>query len=372
MTILIGDRIIFTLVSIPITLVSLFWIGVLFRQLFLTARSYKLNRRSFFSDEDCKRRILYNLETHFVKYILLLILVVLELIEPLCGVFYVYNTIGHNPWYINVLNDTRVTECSVSQTIELFFSNNLCIQFCEDLDVLFLCQCMIGICVFITFLSILCRYLAARYNRHPISRTVGKYILWMCVQIILHLPGFSRYTLGLTLFNSLFIVIIDWLVLVRDSKKLRSALRLYIQELQLHLNRQPYLRERILYSTYNKCMVVLLGSVLSYAIALALLNFLHIGSNMLTNECMYSLISVNNRHYQPERIYHTFFHILYLIKWFFILLHFVLLALPLHIVTVSALVALCIKKCRGVDKQNIHFNYEIMRDLLEKQKRRKN
>ena len=283
------------------------------------------------------------------------------------GLLYVYNTLDHYPWYMVKLNETRIEDdCSFSRVIELFFTNNLCIKFCNYLDILFLCQCMIGTCAFMTLLSILCRYLAARYNRHAISRTVWKYLLWMCLQIILHIPGFTRYTLGITVLISLFIMLIDWFLLLRDSNVLRNALRLYIQELKLHISRRLYLRDRRLYSTYKGCMVILLASLFCLIIALALVNILHIGSNVFTNECISSLISVNNRYYW---IYHFFFHVLYNIKWLIIAIHFVLLVLPLHLATLSTLVAQCIKQCRGVNKQYIHYNYEIMRELLEKQNR---
>ena len=363
-------RVIFTLYSIPITLVSLFWIGVLTKHLIQTATDYKLNKKKFFPDEFYRKSILYNLETHIVKDTILLILVVLELIEPLSGVLYVYNTIDHNPWYINIQNATRAEDCSFIRVIELIVSNNLCIQFCNYLDTIFLCQCMIGICVFMTLLSILCRYLAARYNRHPVHKTVRKYVLWLCAQIIIHIPGLTKYTLGVTVFISVFIMLIDWLVLVRDSIVLRNALRLHIQELQLHFNRRLYLREKTTYNTYRGCMIILLASLLCCPIALAVMNILHIGSTILTNECISSLISVNNPYYQPVFIYHVFFKVVYINKWLILSLHFALLTLPLHLATLSTLIAQCIKKCRGVNKRYIHFNHEIMQTLLEKQKQR--
>ena len=372
MVVRIFDKIMYAVPCITMSVVSVFWICLLSKDLFKNVKSYRSNKEKFFPIEIYRKRILYNLETHIVKNIFLLILIVIELVCPVSGVLYVFTTIRHDPWYVEVVNLTKVEECSTKQVFKLLITDNLCSEHCTYSDVLFFSQCIIMVCIFMTLLSLLCRYLAARYLKHPVSSFVKKYIVWLCVQLLLFTPGLSKYTLGLTLIVSLPIMVSGWIVLLRDSNVLRNVLKSHVKELEMHFSRRLYLQEKRLYNLYRGCIVFLLASLFFYILGFALVATTHILSTILTNDCIVSLINTNNQLYQPQKVHHLVSKVLYKIVFLLVSIHFALLTLPLHIATVTTLIYNCIKRCRGVNSRYIHYNYEIMQELLRKQREKRN
>ena len=244
------DKIALGTLCIPIVLISFFWICQLSEDLFKNVRSYRLNKKTFFPIKLYKKRILYNLETHIAKDIFLLILIVIELLEPINAYIYTLTTLGHHSWYVEVLNITQIEECSIKQVFKSLITNNLCVENCTYPDVLFISQSVTMACIFMTLLSLLCRYLAARYLRHSVNSFIKKYIVWLCVKLLLFLPGLSKYTLGLFMIVSLPIMGSDWIMLLRDSNVLRNVLKSHIKELEMHFSRRLYLQEKRLYNFY--------------------------------------------------------------------------------------------------------------------------
>ena len=367
------DKVLYVVPCITIPVVSVFWLCLLFKELVKKVRSYRLNKKKFFPDEIYKKRILYNLETHIVKDIFLLILIVVELVVPVSGVLYLFTRIRHiprGPWYVP--NIIQKGNCSIKQVIKSLITNNLCVENCTYPDVLFYSQSAITVCIFMTLLSLLCRYLAARYLRHSVNSFIKKYIVWLCVKLLLFLPGLSKYTLGLYMIVSLPIMVSDWIVLLRDSNVLRNVLKSHIKELEMHFSRRLYLQEKRLYNLYRGCIVFLLASLFFYILGFALTAINHTLLTILSNSCIVSLIEANNQLYRPLRVLHLVYKVLYEFVLLLVFIHFALLTLPLHIATVTTLVYNCIKRCRGVNKRYIHYNYEIMQELLRKQKERRN
>ena len=362
------DKIVFGVPCIPIVLISLFWICLLSKDLFKNIRSYRLNKKKFFPVELYKKRILYNFETHIVKDIFLLILIVIELLEPINVSIYALTTLRRHPWYVEVLNITQIEECSIKQVFKSLITNNLCVENCTYPDVLFYSQCVTMACIFMTLLSLLCRYLAARYLRHSVNSFIKKYIVWLCVKLLLFLPGLSKYTLGLFLIVSLPIMVSDWIMLLRDSNVLRNVLKSHIKEVEIHFSRRLYLQEKRLYNFYRGCIVFLLASLFFYILGFALIAFLHLLSTLLANNCIISSIKASNNLYQPQVVYNKVYDIIYGATCLCTLIHFALITLPLHIATITTLIYNCIKRCRGVNKRYIHYNYEIMQELLKKQR----
>ena len=353
------DKVVYVVPCITMTVVSVFWVCQLSTDLLKNVRSYRLNKTKFFPVEIYRKSILYNLETHIVKDIILLILIVVELVFPISGVLYVFTILRRHSWY-KLMNITEIEECSTKQFFKSLITHNLCSEYCTYSDVLFFSQCVAMVCTFMTLLSLLCRYLAARYLRHPVNSIIKKYIVWLCVQLLLFIPGLSKYTLGLNLVTSLPIMVSDWIVLLRDSNVLRNVLKSHIKELEMHFSRRLYLQEKRLYNLYRGCIVFLLASLFFYILGFAISVIAHILSMILTNGCIVSLINANNQLYQPQRVHHLVSKVLFKFVFFFSFLYFALLTLPLHIATVTTLIYNCIKRCRGVNKHYIHYNYEIM------------
>ena len=134
-----------------------------------------------------KQRKLYNLKTHFIKYILMIVCCSFEVASILAALSY---------WIIETklqpLNNTTYLvigylHCThVSGWFALYNDYPLVIT---NFLLVFLLFAM-----HLTFLAILSHYLAMRYLNHPFKRTLIKYLIWCSIQCIL--IGFcsTKYT----------------------------------------------------------------------------------------------------------------------------------------------------------------------------------
>ena len=370
-----GDLIVFTLFSIPITIISLTWIVIISKHLFRSVASYRQNKRIFFPDERIRSRNQYNLETHIVKYILLLILICLELSEPISGTIYYFNTIGHDAWYYEIDSNYTVSspeDCTTNKLlVELFISQNRCSQSCNSWDLIFIWQVASGVCFFITTLSILCRYLSARYLNHPYKRIVGYYAIWLCIQFILFLPALSKHTLGLANIAFLIISCVDWILLVKDTKRLKNTLEGHVKELQLHGSKERYNRERKLYVGYRISIIFLLSSLFFLLLEVALYNAIHCLATALSNKCVLHFMTNTQTIDRIREVYAMCFRVLYTLNSVLLSVHYILLVLPLHLATIVSCLVYCYKQRRGVKKEYLRYNYEIMQTLIEKRRQRR-
>ena len=94
-------------------------------------------------------------------------------------------------------------------------------------------------------LSILTRYLAARYLNHPFNRTFKRYIVWSSVQLIMVLFCSSLYTFIISFVLFPILLSINWFVLLKDSQFLSRVLKSNLREIELHTNNKPLFREQM-------------------------------------------------------------------------------------------------------------------------------
>ena len=79
-----------------------------------------------------------------------------------------------------------------------------------------------NICSFVWFLlfvliSILTRYLAARYLNHPFNKTLYRYVVWISVQFCIVAFCSNKFIYIFSYFAFPLLFIINWLVLLRDN-----------------------------------------------------------------------------------------------------------------------------------------------------------
>ena len=113
-----------------------------------------------------------------------------------------------------------------------------------------------------TLLTVLSRYLIARYLNHPFKRTAIKYLIWSISQCIL---------IGLcsTIYTWMFIVLIfpiigftNWILLLRATSVLSRVLRSHLRDIQLYSdNRVFYNTQLSAFKFYRMLRVVLLVSL---------------------------------------------------------------------------------------------------------------
>ena len=85
-------------------------------------------------------------------------------------------------------------------------------------------------------LSILTRYLAARYLNHSFKRTLMKYISWLAAQFVVVLICSTIYTFILSLLLLPIMSLLNWMVLLRDNRDLSRVLKSNLREIELHSN----------------------------------------------------------------------------------------------------------------------------------------
>ena len=83
-------------------------------------------------------------------------------------------------------------------------------------------------------LSILARYLTARYLNHSFKRTLFKYIFWLAVQFVVVLLCSTIYTIVFSVLLFPLLTLIHWLVLFRDNRILCRVLRSNLREIKHH------------------------------------------------------------------------------------------------------------------------------------------
>ena len=118
-------------------------------------------------------------------------------------------------------------------------------------------------------ISILTRYLAARYLNHPFYKTLYRYIVWISVQFCIVAFCSNKFTFIFSYFVFPLLFLINWLVLLRDNRILCRVLRSNLTELELHSNNRVLYHEQVSgYRYYRFFQKVLLTTMLMLVIAM--------------------------------------------------------------------------------------------------------
>ena len=362
---------ILAVISLCVLICYSVWTVKVIQHLKQSIRMYRIQKRMDFRDIREQNRILYNHETHIVKDIILLIICIAEMCEPvmpmIVGVFISYYTLIHEPYYPSFNKTASLTPCTFKQTIlDINMQANLLIfpeVWCIYLTSLFTI-CCIG---FIILLSFLTRYLSKRYFIHPIRRTCITHITLALIQISIICCLTNRDITILYLFILPIMILIDWCILVRNSRILFRVLRSNVRDLKLNLsNRYLYTEQWRLLQVY-KMLIPILLSALFFGVCVFFLHFyFHIVSGILWSHCFNLMTgdsytyagymkSLNALHYVDMFSEYS--------KLICMIIHFILLGFPMFAISVGMLYSACVKRC-SQKESDYRFNYNDFRPAL--------
>ena len=253
---------------------NLAWILVCMRECYRNANRYLTCKRTpdlhpIYKDVQylSRQRKLYNLKTHIVKYVLVILCLSVEVIGIVCA----FIQIGLNGMDVSrKLNTARIRHESQYQNCYLHYQ-------IWKLYAIPLFMWFQNISSFVWFLlfvliSILTRYLAARYLNHPFNKTLYRYVVWISVQFCIVAFCSNKFTFIFSYFAFPLLFIINWLVLLRDNRILCRVLRSNLTELDLHSNNRVLYHEQVSsYRLYHFFQKVLLTSLFFLVAAINML-----------------------------------------------------------------------------------------------------
>ena len=344
-----------------ITIISLnvIWLAICIKQCCRIANQYRACKRAtllhpLYKDEQflSQQRQLYNLKTHFVKYVLLIMCLSVEVGEILSIFLFTFT--------ISVAIDSAERAKQNQASYPLCHTHFSAVyNFPSRIPIFNL----IFFSIFLRFvlLSILTRYLAARYLNHSFKKTLIKYIIWLTVQLFIVALCSTLYTLILSFLIFPFLAVINWLVLLRDNIILSRVLKSNLRELQFHSGNKALYREQLEAYKFYRFFQKILFSVLLLLVILVVVYQFHC---LIHSSCVFRLI--------------------YGIKYNTVLLHFpnpnssvriIFISIfslytfcnltPLLCVSMRPFVVALIKKYRSRNYV-YRYNYENMQPLLRK------
>ena len=233
-----------------------------------------------------RQRKLYNLETHIVKYVLVILCLSVEGIGIVCvvtlaGVFGMDESRKLNATRIRY--ESHYPNCHLHYQIWELYSIPIFIW-------------LHNISFFLYFLlfvliSILTRYLAARYLNHPFNKTLYRYVVGIFVQFCIVAFSSNKYTYIFSYCAFPLLFIINWLVLLRDNRILYRVLRSNLTELDLHTNNRVLYHEQVSgYRYYNFFQKVLLASLFFLIAAIIMFSLIELFYLFNDSFCLLNIV----------------------------------------------------------------------------------
>ena len=302
-----------------------------------------------------KQRKLYNLKTHFTKYILMIVCSLVE-VSSICVAYSASIRLKPN----HLLNNSLVKIGNVYCKSLGWDENGHVIPIQTNVYLLFLLH--------LVLVTILTRYLAARYLYHPFKRTLIKYIIWYSLQFI-------SIELCSTIYTWVFMVLIfpiisltNWILLLRATSILSRVLRSHLMDIKLYSNNRVFYNTQLsAYNFYRKfrimCLVSALFSIVIctgfLVIRMAKIVFVNFCSIHFGHTMIPLFLKINYSHLIRNIINKAF--------GFCIYAYLLSLFLPLCGLTFAPLIIKCVKRCREKEDQ-YRYNYEKLEPLLRRRR----
>ena len=306
---------------------------------------------------------LYNLETHIVKYFLVISCMSVEVMTLICAGIWTCVINYYSNGIIDSIMDKYQSEypnCHVEPHLwkpilipELLWFQNLTV--------------FIGSLWFV-LLSILTRYLAARYLNHPFSKTLYRYIVWISVQFCIVAFCSNKFTFVFLHFAFPILLIVNWLVFLRDSRILCRVLKSNLTELDLHSNNRVLYHEQASgYRCYRFFQKVLLTSMLLVVISVNIGYLIELLRLFSVSSCLLNIIyksnytinihipvSVSDRYWMYDHLNATF-----------AMIYSISTSLPMICITSIPLFRACVKRYKS-RYMVYRFNYENIQPLIRR------
>ena len=310
-----------------------------------------------------RQRKLYNQETHIVKYVLVILYLSVEVITIVC-IAVLLAVKGNKPEGMYLAEKIKYTNQHPNCILDNRYWN---IYFIPPLMWFQNLTFFIGFLGFV-LISILTRYLAARYLNHPFNKTLYRYIVWVSVQFCIVAFCSNEFTFIFTSFAFPLLSIINWLVLLRDNRILCRVLKSNLTELELHSNNRVLYHEQLSgYRYYRLFSKVLLTTLLMLVIGVFIGNLTELLKyGVETSFCLQKTIynfsfelHFSNATIQRIKVFTLF------INDICFLIYSISINLPIIGITLIPLIRACVKRYKS-RYMVYRYNYENIQPLLRR------
>ena len=259
----------FGLLDILVTILSLLYVMKLFRS---NLRHYKYYKYVAIIDCRVLSKILYNYETELYKYFLLGLVLLFELticIFVALSIIFLSHWRHHYHTQFKVELNSTYFNCTKS-VFDIKYPIGLLLVYPVFIVVplLFTLLYMILLQLF----SFLCTYLKWRYCGYSLdNRVVSKYVVWWCVQAALLFLCATPYTQILLAVVCPIMLLINWTLLVAESRRLSRAIRSVLYEIKhFECDDVRYRASYASYRTYRIFISIQMFALLAVVILFAI------------------------------------------------------------------------------------------------------
>ena len=285
--------------NLTVLFLSLLYVMKLFRSNLI---HYKYYKYVAIIDSRVLSKMLYNYETELYKYFLLGLTLLFELIITLVtgsGMLIASKMRNNNNNYNNnndnwkrESNDTFFN-CTKTE-FKVHYLSYLIFTYPALMDAIILI--LLLIISDILSLSFLCTYLKTRYCGYSLDkRMVRKYVVWWCVQALLLFLCVIPYTQILLVVICPILLLINWTLLVAESRRLSRAIRSVLYEIKhFECDDVGYRASYASYRTYRIFVPFQLLAVLFLIISLLSLCCSYVIHYFVLNNCnRYRFVNFN-------------------------------------------------------------------------------
>ena len=295
-----------------------------------------------------QQRHLYNLHTHLVKNFLV---ITCSGVEFLCGVWYLVSILITQ--HVKPKQVSYASQCSETYYKLLEYFQNPYWIVLENL-------CYSLFLLFFVVLSILTRYLSARYLIHPFRRTLCKYILWYIFQLVIIALVSNVYTYIFSFLIFPVLGIANWIILCKDTSKLSRVLSSNLRDILHYSDHLSFYKQQYSFYAYFRVYRIFQLSSLFIIVLMCFSHYIaYILDLFIDGICLINSLYHTNI---PEPFPQNFYHLtildasLTIISTLWII-YLLLIGIPLVWVTFTPLLYQCYKRC--TDKEEYYrFNSE--------------
>lgn len=334
---------------------NIFWIIVCIKRCISVSSEYRLYKSTpslhpIYRDVQnlAKKRRLYNLQTMRVKFVLMILYLTAEMVAiSWVGLaYYVQSILSLSPALNTTLHQFE-PEYSNSCIHTIFV-----IVYAFPSYIIMYNFTVFQYLMLFFMLSILTRYLVARYLTHPFRSTFVKYFVWYLLQVV---TIASCSTVRTFIYSFLFFPtfsIINWVVVMRDIRFLSQVLKSHLLETRIHSTKELYKTEKYGYNLFRTFRLMLGFSLCLLVLSFTTVKLLHLCLFILNPNCTlgnYFGFDVFNIKLLPEQV-----DLAVIITKITYIIYTFSLSIPLIGVTVYPVVRECVKRYKS---RNIGYRY---------------
>ena len=234
-----------------------------------------------------QQRKLYNLKTHYVKYALIVLCMSVELFSY---VWFIVFLIIQSKFLLNTKQYATITEIE-QEYPNCNFNHQLLRMYFFPSNIILVNVSYFLIFLLFVSLSILTRYLAARYFNHPFRTILIKYLVWLFLQFLIVSICSTIYTLVFSSILFPLLLIINWLVLLRDNLLLCRNLKSNLREIKLFAYTKTLYREQLFaFRFYRFFQKILLLSLFFLSLTFTFETLFHLCFIIFDSYCILNVI----------------------------------------------------------------------------------